>query len=449
MLPLETIRKRRDAEQIEREELAAFFGGYLRGDIPDYQMAAFLMASFFSPVNFEETLALTGLFLESGNRLDLSSVQGPKVDKHSTGGVGDKTSLLVAPIAAAAGVKVPMISGRALGHTGGTLDKLESIPGFSVNLDGKAFLDVLERSGIAMAGQSDGLVPLDKKVYALRDVTATVEILPLIAASIISKKVAGGASALILDVKCGAGAFMKEKAQALELASLLVSVGEHFGLRTSAVLSDMEQPLGRAVGVWLEVVEAVDCLQGSDAPDLLEVSCALAGMMIHAGGKAHDIAEGVAVARDMLRGGLAWERFIGMAKAQGGDVSFLWDTLRYRNASSMIDVPSPRDGIVRNVDARQIGMLASVLGAGRLRTSDAIDATAGVVLMKKRGDAVEAGESLCRLYSSRISELLPYREQALSAYSITGVAAPDRPLLYDYVDAAGVKPWTEVVNVRV
>ncbi len=448
MLPQEIIRKRRDGELLERSELEAFLSGYLNGEIADAQMAAFLMACFYTPMSMAETLHMTELFLNSGSRIDLSAVQGAKVDKHSTGGVGDKTSLLVAPIVAAAGVKVPMISGRALGHTGGTLDKLESIPGFSVNLTPAEFLLSLERSGIAMAGQSDDLVPLDRKIYALRDVTATVEILPLIAASIISKKIAGGASALVLDVKTGAGAFMPTEARALELASLLVNVGEHFGLRTTAVISDMEQPLGRAIGVWLEVVEAADCLQGAESADLMEVTYALSGMMIHAGGKAQSIREGMAVARELVRSGLAWERFVGMVEAQGGDAAFVRDTLLYRNATSMVDVHAPRAGVVQQIDARLLGLLATEIGAGRRHPDDRIDPTAGIVLMKKRGEPVVEDEPLCRLFSSSTDTLALHREQALAAFRIgRGTVAP-KPMLHWWIDAEGPRPWNEVEEVR-
>ncbi|MCZ7556565.1 MAG: thymidine phosphorylase [Bacteroidia bacterium] len=441
MLPQEIIRKQRDGELLSCDELEGFFSAFLHGDVADAQMSAFLMACYFSPLNMEQTLAITEHFLRSGTRLDLAAVQGALVDKHSTGGVGDKTSLLVAPIVAAAGVKVPMISGRALGHTGGTLDKLESIPGFSTQLAPVRFMQVLERTGAALAGQSDDLVPLDRVVYALRDVTATVEIPSLIAASIISKKLAGGASALVLDVKTGSGAFIRDEARAFDLAGLLVRVGEHFGLRTCALVSDMDQPLGRAIGNWLEVVEASDCLQGAAVPDLMELTYALSGMMIHLGGKARSIPEGMEVAREMVRSGLAWERFLDIIEAQGGDTSFVRETLRYRNADSMVEVCAPHSGTLRRIDARMLGLLATEIGAGRKRNGDGIDPTAGIVLWKKAGEQVEADEPLCRLYSSSTEALVQYRDRALAAFDVGYGQPAEAPLILALVTPEGIQPW--------
>ncbi|MFZ1729560.1 MAG: thymidine phosphorylase [Bacteroidota bacterium] len=441
MLPQEIIRKRRDGEELGREELDAFFHAYLKGGVTDYQMSAFLMASYFSPLTADETLAITDIFIRSGSRLDLSTVPGVKVDKHSTGGVGDKTSLLIAPIVAAAGVRVPMISGRGLGHTGGTLDKLESIPGFRVQLSPAEMLSILDETGMAMAGQSDDIVPLDRRIYALRDVTSTVEILPMIAASIMSKKIAGGADALVLDIKTGRGAFMRERVQAEELALLLASVGQRFALPTVGVITDMDEPLGLAIGNWLEVVEVIDCLRGTETPDLMEVTYALAGIMIHLGRKAQSVSEGIAVARDMVRRGLAFERFVQLVRAQGGDTAVVEDTLRYRNASAVVEVLAPSDGVVHAIDARRLGILAIELGAGRRAITDTVDPTAGIVLAKKRGDRVEEEEVLCRLYSSTLPELASHRSAALAAFSIGDAEFPRASKIFSYFDSDTIVPW--------
>jgi pyrimidine-nucleoside phosphorylase len=399
------------------------------------------MASYFSPLTHDETIAITDIFIRSGDRLDLSTVTGLKVDKHSTGGVGDKTSLLLAPIVAAAGVRVPMISGRGLGHTGGTLDKLESIPGFRVRLDPSEMIRILGETGMAMAGQSDDIVPLDRRIYALRDVTSTVEILPLIAASIMSKKIAGGADALVLDIKAGRGAFMRERVQAEELALLLARVGRHFDLPTVGVITDMDEPLGLAIGNWLEVVEVIDCLRGTETPDLMEVTYALAGLMIHLGRKARTVSEGMSIARDVVRRGLAFESFVELVRAQGGDTSVVEETLRYRNASSIVEVLAPCDGFVHSTDARRLGILAIELGAGRRKMTDMVDPTAGMVLAKKRGDRVEEDEVLCRLYSSSVHDLSSYRNAALKAFVIGDEEFPQTGKIFSYFDCDAIIPW--------
>jgi pyrimidine-nucleoside phosphorylase len=441
MLPQEIIRRRRDGEEMHREELERFFLAFLDGAVTEYQMSAFLMASYFSPFTFDETLAITDIFIRSGTRLDLSAVPGMKVDKHSTGGVGDKTSLLLVPIVAAAGVRVPMISGRGLAHTGGTLDKLESIPGFRTRLAPTEILRLLGDNGMVMAGQSDDIVPLDRRIYGLRDVTATVEILPLIAASIMSKKVAGGADALVLDIKSGRGAFMRDRARAEELARLLAEVGRRFDLPTTGLITDMDEPLGLAIGNWLEIVEVIDCLQGRGTPDLMEVTYALAGLMIHLGRKAQSAVEGIAVARDVVRRGLAFDRFLQMVRAQGGDTSVVEETLRYRNASAIVEVTAPRAGFVQAVDALRLGLLAAELGAGRRQAADAVDHTAGVVLAKQKGDRVEEEEVLCRLHSSTVGSLAPWRAAALDAFTIGDEESPRTCKIFSYFDSDTVVPW--------
>ncbi|MBR9974254.1 MAG: thymidine phosphorylase, partial [Bacteroidetes bacterium] len=340
-----------------------------------------------------------------------------------------------------AGVRVPMISGRGLGHTGGTLDKLESIPGFRTQLMPPELLHVLAETGMAMAGQSDGLVPLDRRIYALRDVTATVEILPLIAASIMSKKVACGADALVLDIKTGRGAFMRERAQAEELALLLAGVGRHFGLPTVGLITEMDDPLGLAIGNWLEVVEVIDCLQGRETPDLMEVTYALAGLMIRLGRKATSVSEGMAVARDVVRSGLAFEKFVELVRAQGGDTSVVEETLRAPNARDIAEVRATRPGTVRAIDARRLGLLAGELGAGRRRVNDRVDPSAGIVLGVQRGDRVEEEEVLCRLYSSTVADLPSYREAALRAFEIGDGDFPREGKIFSYFDCDTIVPW--------
>ena len=447
MLPQEIIQIKRNGGELSEQQLQGFFNGFLGGQVADYQMSAFLMACYFAGMSYAEAVASTRIFLESGSRIDLSSIPGAKVDKHSTGGVGDKTSLLVAPIVAAAGVRVPMISGRGLGHTGGTLDKLGSIPGFRVDLSNEEFAGIVRSAGMAMMGQSEDIVPVDRRVYALRDVTATVEILPLICASILSKKIAGGAGALVLDIKTGDGAFMTERGQAEELAEMITRVGAEFDLPVTGFITDMSEPLGLAVGNWLEVVEVVDCLQGRETPDLMEVTCALAGAMIHAGQKASSVAEGIEIAKDMLRRRLAFDRFVDLVRAQGGDTKYIEHTMSYRNAAEIMEVHAGDAGVITAVDARRIGQIASKLGAGRVRVGDEINPAAGIVLLKKTGDRVEEGEALCRLYTDR-SDAGDLRYEAQSAFQIgVSAAAPESKLL-SYFDIEGVRGSDEILAAK-
>lgn len=439
------IRRKRDGGTLSPDELRAFFDAYMRGEVPDYQATALLMATYFRGMSFDETIALTRIFLESGTRIDLSSIAGPTIDKHSTGGVGDKTSLLLVPICAAAGINAPMISGRGLGFTGGTLDKLESIPGFRTNLSEAEYLRVLAETGMAMAGQTDALVPLDRRIYALRDVTATVEILPFIGASIMSKKIAGGADALVLDVKCGSGAFMKSRDEARELALLLAAIGTAFGLRTEGVVTRMDEPLGRTAGNWIEVVEVVECLRGADVPDLMDVTYALAALMLRAGGAAATIAEGRALAEEMVRSGRAYEKFLTLVRAQGGDTRVIEETLRGPAPRHVADVYAGRSGMVAHIDALAIGRLAVALGAGRMRADDTVDPTAGIVLDVKTGDRVEEGDMLCRLHSSVHASLAGFRQDALRAFTITDAAPDPHPHIHDWFTDSTVMPWPEAL----
>ncbi len=400
--------------------------GFTRGDVPDYQMAAFCMAVFFRGMDEAEVGALTEAMLRSGDVLDLSDVPGPKVDKHSTGGVGDKVSLALAPLAAACGVKVPMISGRGLGHTGGTLDKLEAIPGFRVDLGVDRFRALVREVGACLVGQTSRLAPADRKLYALRDVTATVESIPLIAASIMSKKLAEGIDALVLDVKVGSGAFMKGPEDARALARTLAGIGRNMGKRVTALLTAMDQPLGRAVGNALEVAETVELLRGGGPGDLREVTVALVAEMLVLGGVAPDLA----AARDRVEAAVADGR--GLAKleeivrAQGGDPAVLHDPGRLPRAPRTWDLGAAAEGFVAAMDAEAVGLAAVALGAGRSRVEDRVDPAVGIVVHKKLGDRVERGEPLCTVHEGAGSEPRE-RIAARLARAWTLAAAPPRP----------------------
>ena len=400
--------------------------GFTRGDVPDYQMAAFCMAVFFRGMDEAEVGALTEAMLRSGDVLDLSDVPGPKVDKHSTGGVGDKVSLALAPLAAACGVKVPMISGRGLGHTGGTLDKLEAIPGFRVDLGVDRFRALVREVGACLVGQTSRLAPADRKLYALRDVTATVESIPLIAASIMSKKLAEGIDALVLDVKVGSGAFMKGPEDARALARTLAGIGRNMGKRVTALLTAMDQPLGCAVGNALEVAETVELLRGGGPGDLREVTVALVAEMLVLGGVAPDLA----AARDRVEAAVADGR--GLAKleeivrAQGGDPAVLHDPGRLPRAPRTWDLGAPAEGFVAAMDAEAVGLAAVALGAGRSRVEDRVDPAVGIVVHKKLGDRVERGEPLCTVHEGAGSEPRE-RIAARLVRAWTLAAAPPRP----------------------
>lgn len=389
--PVSLIRKKRDGVSLSADEIRWLIREYTEDRLPDYQMSAFLMAGFLNGLDAVEAAALCEAMLHSGIVLDLSDIPGIKVDKHSTGGVGDKLSLILAPVAAACGVPVPMISGRGLGHSGGTLDKLESIPGFNVNLDLDRYRQVLRAHHLVLIGQTEDIAPADKRMYALRDVTATVECIPFIAASIMSKKLAEGIDALVLDVKVGSGAFMKTEERALELARTLVSIGEAAGKRTVAYVTNMDQPLGYEIGNWSEVRESLDVLRGGGPEDVRELSLLLAGTMIHLGGKAASVEEGIAKGRAAIADGSALKAFIEVAAAQDADVTVLHDPDRYPAAGVSVDVVATAAGVVSGFDSYALGMAAVELGAGRLRKEDRIDPTAGITLRAKIGDPVAEG----------------------------------------------------------
>jgi pyrimidine-nucleoside phosphorylase/thymidine phosphorylase len=401
MRAVDIIRKKRDGQVLDDREIAWMVDGLRRGDVADYQWSALLMAIVWRGMNAEETAALTVAMMLSGSVVDLSATLGPKIDKHSTGGVGDKTSLILAPIAAAAGVRVPMVSGRGLGHTGGTLDKLEAIPGFRVDLDLERYKAVLAECGLVLIGQTTEIAPADKRLYALRDATATVESIPLISASIMSKKLAEGIDGLVLDVKTGGGAFMERLDDARTLAESMCSIGRTLGKRMRALITRMDQPLGRAVGNAVEVAECVACLRGSEAgagsgaADLLDLSVNLAAEMVLMGGRAGSLDDARTLCRRTLTDGSALNRFRRLVAAQGGDQRFVDDLDRLPQPRRRIEIPAPVTGFVQSLAARPIGHATMLLGAGRARVDSTIDPAVGVLLHKKVGDQVAAGESLC------------------------------------------------------
>ncbi len=400
MNTVEIIRKKRDGKNLEENEIDFLISSYTKNKIPDYQFSAFLMAAFLNGMNKEETSSLTKAMLYSGKVINLKSIPGVKIDKHSTGGVGDKTSLILAPIAAAAGINVPMISGRGLGHSGGTLDKLESIPGFRTDLNLADYKRVIKKCGAVLIGQTKDIAPADKLIYSLRDVTATVESIPLITASIMSKKLAEGIDGLVLDVKTGSGAFMKKLEDAEMLAQSLLDTAKSFDKKVIAFITDMNQPLGNYIGNWLEVYESIKVLQGEVKGDLLELSKTLSGAMIFLGGKASSIEEGKEISQELIDNGKAFEKFLEIVKLQGGNVKLIEQPEKYPKAKVVDKVISKEDGYIKSIDNFKIGMAALELGAGRKTKEDKIDFKAGIIFKKKIGDFVKKGEIIAEMYSS-------------------------------------------------
>ena len=433
MRPVDIIIRKRDGAELGDEEIEFLVQGIARGEIPDYQAAAFLMAVVCRGMSDAETARLTRAMIRSGEVIDLSRVGGPLVDKHSTGGVGDKVSLPLAPLAAACGLRVPMMSGRSLGHTGGTLDKLESIPGYRTDLSPARFAEGIERIGFAMIGQSDTVVPADRKLYALRDVTGTVESVPLITASILSKKFAEGASALVFDVKTGSGAFMQRPEQARELAVSLVRAAGELGRRAAALITDMDQPLGRTVGNFLEVEEAVGCLQGRGPADLEALTLRLAGWMLTLGGLCPDPDEGERIARTRLADGSAWRRFLANVEFQGGDVQALLDPRRSPRSRLSRPVTTAAEGYVRRVDARAMGVAGIVLGAGRSRKEDRVLPGVGITLLKVRGERVRANDEVALVHADDETRLAEARRLVAGAYSYADEPPPDYPLVLEEI----------------
>src|ERR1700693_1922115 len=419
MRTVDLIHRKRDGEELSPEEIAALVDGYNRNEIPDYQMSAFLMAVFHSGMTDREVSAATECMVRSGETVDLSAIPGIKVDKHSTGGVGDKTSLIVAPLAAAAGVIVPMMSGRALGHTGGTLDKLESIPGFRTNLTAEEFQKQLAELGLCFIGQTERLAPADRKLYALRDVTATVESIPLISSSIMSKKLAEGVDALVLDVKVGSGAFMKKQVEARRLAQTMVGIGRRMDKKVQALITDMNQPLGYAVGNALEIMEASQTLQNAGPADLTKLCLELAARMIFLGKKSESLEEARRLAEQHLVDGSAYRKFKDVVAAQGGNPQALDKFELLPNATGMREITSPRAGYVSTIFAEDIGVASNMIGAGRDKKEDTIDPAVGIILEVKQGEKVDAGSVLCRLYYTKEERVDEAAEMVEDAFRIS------------------------------
>jgi len=436
--PVSLIRKKRDGKSLNESEIDFLIDSYTSDDLPDYQMSAFLMACFLNGLNDNEAAALTRSMLHSGIVLDLSDVPGVKVDKHSTGGVGDKLSLILAPIVASCGVPVPMISGRGLGHTGGTLDKLESIPGFTVDISLDRYKQILKNENMVLAGQTEEIAPADKRLYSLRDVTATVESIPLIAGSIMSKKLAEGIDALVLDVKFGSGAFMKKQEDALRLAETLVGIGEQFGKETIAYLTNMEQPLGNAVGNWLEVKESIDGLKGDGPDDVMEITHLLAGTMIYLGKKASTIDEGIEKSKASVDDGSAIAKWMDIVKAHGGDTSVIEDPSTYPSAKIITSVKAKKSGYITEMDAFAMGMVSLELGAGRRRKEDDIDPAAGFVLHKKVGDSVEENETLATLHTNNDAVISDCKDGMLKAITLSENKPGKQKQITHRVDKDGI-----------
>lgn len=424
---VDIIEKKRDGHELTTEEIKFFIDGYTAGTIPDYQVSALTMAIFFQGMSENERADLTMAMVESGDQIDLSKIEGVKVDKHSTGGVGDTTTLVLGPLVAAVGVPVAKMSGRGLGHTGGTIDKLESVEGFHVEIDNEEFINLVNKNKIAVIGQSGNLTPADKKLYSLRDVTATVDSIPLIASSIMSKKIAAGADAIVLDVKTGAGAFMKTLEDSRELAKAMVRIGNNVGRRTMAVISDMSQPLGYAIGNALEVKEAIDTLKGEGPEDLTELCLTLGSHMVFLAGKAGSLDEARKMLEEVIKNGTALETFKVFLSSQGGDASVVDDPTRLPQAKYTFELEAKEAGYVSEIIADEVGTAAMLLGAGRATKESEIDLAVGLMLRKKIGDKVEKGESLLTIYSN-FEDVNEVKEKLYENIKVTGEHV-DAPIL--------------------
>ena len=423
------IYKKREGEELTPEEIDWIISGYTAGDIPDYQVSAWAMAVFFKGMEARETASLTEAVVNSGDQIDLSRISGVKVDKHSTGGVGDTTTLVLAPLVAAAGVPVPKMSGKGLGHTGGTIDKLESIPGFNCELEIEDFFKQVEEIGAAIVGQTGNLTPADKKLYALRDVTATVDSIPLIASSIMGKKIAGGANAIVLDVKTGSGAFMQKQEDARKLAELMVKIGSELGRKTMALLTDMSQPLGEAVGNALEVKEAIKTLKGKGPEDLTQLSLKLGAAMLVAGQYETDLIEAEKRLEKLIDNGSAESKFKEIVKAQGGNPEIIDNPELLPQAENIFELKAVKSGYIENVTAREVGLVAMALGAGRAKKDDPIDPAVGVEVTAHRGEKIKAGDTLARVYYN--SDKKPEEEiyRLKEAYTIS----PEKPEELEFI----------------
>ncbi|MBN3555989.1 pyrimidine-nucleoside phosphorylase [Fictibacillus nanhaiensis] len=429
MRMVDLIQKKRDGKELTKAEIDFIIQNYTNGDIPDYQMSAFAMAVYFKDMTTEERAHLTMAMVESGDQIDLSAIEGIKVDKHSTGGVGDTTTLVLAPLVAALGVPVAKMSGRGLGHTGGTIDKLEAVPGFHVEIDNQEFIDLVNKNKLAVIGQSGNLTPADKKLYGLRDVTATVNSIPLIASSIMSKKIAAGADAIVLDVKTGAGAFMKTPEEAEELANAMVKIGNAVGRNTMAVISDMSQPLGLAIGNALEIKEAIDTLSGKGPKDLEELCLTLGSHMVYLAKKADSLEQAREMLKEVIVSGKALETLKVFLKAQGGDESVVDHPERMPQAAHTFELTANEDGFVSEIVADEIGTAAMILGAGRATKESEIDLAVGLMLNKKVGDQVSKGDSLVTIYSNT-ENVEDVKKKIRDAYTISKEAVEAPPLVY-------------------
>lgn len=423
------IYKKKNKMPLSKDEIEWMIAEYTSGNIPDYQMSAFLMAVCFNSMNEEEITTLTMAMADSGDMVDLSGIDGIKVDKHSTGGVGDKTTLIIAPIVAACGLKVAKMSGRGLGHTGGTIDKLESIPGYRTDLSMDEFVDTVNNTGLCVIGQTGNLTPADKKLYALRDVTATVDSIGLIASSVMSKKIAAGSDGIVLDVTTGSGAFMKETEDAKELARLMIKIGKNAGRKMAALVTDMDEPLGFAIGNSIEVIEAIETLKGNGPKDLVHVCVELAAAMLYLGDKG-SVEECRELAKDAISSGKALGKLKEMVKAQGGDAGVIENTEYFQKASVAYEVKSDKNGYISKMDARQIGICAMMLGAGRETKDSVIDLSAGIKLCKKTGDYVAAGETLGVFYTNNLEAVHKTEATFLEAFEYSMEAVDKRELIY-------------------
>ncbi|MDQ0149175.1 pyrimidine-nucleoside phosphorylase [Eubacterium multiforme] len=429
----DVILKKRKGLELTKEEIDFFVQGYTKGEIPDYQASALLMAIFFNKMNKRETADLTMSMVNSGDTLDLSKIKGVKVDKHSTGGVGDKTSICLSPLVASCHVPVAKMSGRGLGHTGGTIDKLEAFKGFTVQLTEEDFIKNVNDIKIALAAQTGHLAPADKKIYALRDVTATVDNMSLIASSIMSKKIASGSDAIVLDVKVGDGAFMKTPEDAKELAREMVDIGNNVGRKTIAVISDMDQPLGFAIGNALEVIEAIELLKGNGPKDLLELTLTLGSNMLVLSGKVKDEEEGRALLLENINNGKAVQKLKEFVKAQGGDESYVDDYKKFPTAKHIVEVKSEKEGYINKIHAEKLGLIAMELGAGRATKESTIDLAVGMKLTKKRGDKVEKGDVIAYVYANDLDKAEKAKKDLLENIIIEESKGKDLPLIYDII----------------
>lgn len=434
MRAYDIIKKKRDGHTLSRDELTSFLKAYLDGEVPDYQVSAFLMAILFRGMTSKETVSLTEVLLNSGQVLDLSDIPGPKVDKHSTGGVGDKVSLILAPLAASAGIVVPMMSGRGLGHTGGTLDKLESIPGFRTRLSIKEFKEILAKVGCAMIGFSEEMAPLDRKLYALRDVTATIESVPLITSSIMSKKLSEGIQGLVLDVKVGSGAFMKDLESARVLAKTMVEIGNSFGVKTIAAITDMNEPLGMTVGNSLEVIESIDALKGKGPEDLMEVTLYLGALMLKVAGIETDLEAGIERLKGLIEDGSALRKFQEMVQQQGGNPMILERVTLLPHSCMSVDVLSKNKGYIQLMDAEAIGTASMILGAGRETMDSEIDPAAGILLKKKVGDFIEEEDVLCTFCTSNEAVVKKAEEIFLNALTFGEKPQEKRKVIIEVIE---------------